>query len=161
MESIDWQKHHRFMPKEGLCGPTTIWMILSACGIRKPLWLISAYTYKKWWGCPSQLFIGYLSRYFSLVNFKTNARISDIAFHIKAGHIVVINWWDNGEGHYSIVSDYETGWITIVDSSRERDWKYLMSTKELRKKWFDTLDINDSLYHTELMIWIDPKSKRM
>lgn len=160
MADIDWREHHRFMSREGLCGPTTIWMVLSACKIRRPLWFISIYTWKWWWGCPSQLVIGFLSRYFSLVNFKTNAKIGDIAHHIKVGHIVIINWWDKDGGHYSIVSNYERGWLTIVDSSRERDWQYLMSTKEFKDKWFDTLDISDTLYHVGLMIWIDPKSKR-
>lgn len=157
---IDWQKHHRYMPHSGMCGSTTIWMILQATGIKRPLWLINYYVYKSWWGVCPQLFLAFLSRYFSTTNFKINASIQDISFHLKQNHIVVLNWWDKGNGHYSIVSSYEKGFLTMVDSSKERDWEWVMTTKELKQVWWDTLNTDDSIYHTGFMLWIDPSSKR-
>ena len=158
---INWQKHHRFMPYEGWCGPTVIKIIFSACNIKKSIYEIAWYVYKGWWGTPSQLFIAYLSKFFVLVNYKMNATISDIAAHLKLGHIVIINWWDKDGGHYSIVSSYKEGWLTIIDSSRERDWQWVMTGKELRRVWYDTLNVDDSLYHEGLMIWLDSTRKKI
>jgi hypothetical protein len=158
-EKIDWKKFHRYQPHDGMCGGTVIWMILSACGIKRPLWFINYYVYKPFWGVCPQLFIAFLSRYFSLVNFKVGADIRDISYHLLKNHIVVLNWWDSDNGHYSIVDACEKGFLTMVDSSRERDWKWVMSTKEFKKIWWDTLDCGDNIYHTGFMCWIDPCSK--
>jgi hypothetical protein len=163
---INWSRYHKFMPKDGLCGPTTLWMVLHACEIRIPLWLISFYVYKKWWGTPPQLFIAYLSKYFGLVNYKLNATITDISKHLEAGHICIINFWagkndeNEGEGHYAIASRYKNKVLEIIDSSKEIDWKYGMTAKELRKVWYDTLTLDNKLWHEGLLIWFDPKTKK-
>ncbi len=157
---IDWEKHHAFMPFNGFCGPAVIKIIFSATGIRKSIWEISLWTWKWWYGCANQLLIAYLSKFYSLVNFKLNGKISDIASHLKAGHIVIVNFWDNGVGHYAIISEYKKHLLTFVDPSRERNWKYVMTTSTFKEIWYDTLNVDDSLYHEGLLIWIDPKSKR-
>jgi hypothetical protein len=156
---IDWRKHHRFMPHAGMCGSTTIWMILHACGIPKPLWYINHYVYKPFWGVCPQLFVAFLSRYFSTINFKTNSSVKDVAYHLNKNNIVVLNWWDSNNGHYSIVDKCEKGFLTMIDSSKERDWMWIMSTKEFKKVWWDTLDCGDNIYHTGFMAWINPRSK--
>jgi hypothetical protein len=162
---IEWEKHHRFMPKDGMCGSTTIWMILDACGIKKSINEIAKYVHKWWWGTPPQLFVAYLSKFFSVVNYKNGATISDIAVHLKMGHIVVVNFWDKvndeGDGHYTIVSEYKDGTLFMVDSSKEHDAQWGIKGKEFRKIWYDTLTVDDRLYHEGFMIWIDPKSKRI
>ena len=161
---IDWEKHHRFMPpNSGLCGPTTIWMILNACGIKKSLWTISLYTWKHWYGSPSILLTAYLKKYFRLVNYKTGSSIADISKHIKLGHIVIINFQDGEEeleGHYAIVSDYKKGILTLVDSSNEHPWKWEISTKKLKERWYDDLVEDGKLYHTGWMLWLAPNTKR-
>jgi hypothetical protein len=155
--NIDWRKYHTFMPHNGWCGVTTIKMIFNACGIKKSIYQIAMHVWKWWYGTPYILMVAYLNRYFSLVNYKTGATVSDIVKHLKMGHICIINFQDGNEGHYAIVSDYENKFLTIVDSSSERDWQYAMSTEELRKNWYDNL--TNSLWHERLLIWIDPKSK--
>lgn len=155
---IDWSKHHRYMPYSGWCGVATIWTVLHACGIKKSIYEIAWFTLKPWYGVPYSILIAYLNRFLSVVNYRTNASISDISRHLKLGHIVIINFWDHDDGHYAIVSHCAKGQLTIIDSSRERDWKYTMTTKELNSKWWDFL--SDSLWHEKLVIWVDPKSKR-
>lgn len=162
---IDWEKHHRFMPRNsGLCGPTTIWMILNACEIKKSLLAITLATWKRWYGTPSILLTAYLKKYFCLVNYKVGSSISDISRHIKQGHIVIINFQDGEEdeleGHYAIVSEYKKGSLTLIDSSNEHPWKWEISTKKLKERWYDDLTEDGKLYHTGFMIWLDPKSKR-
>jgi ABC-type bacteriocin/lantibiotic exporter with double-glycine peptidase domain len=159
MENIDWRKHHCFIPHEGWCGPATIKMVLSACGIKKSLRSIARDVYVPWYGTPSALLIAYLSKYFSLVNYRTGATISDISRHLTMGHILIVNFWDNGDGHYAIISEYKDGYLTIVDSSRERGWTWALSAKELKNIWYDT--ITETLWHEGLLIWISPSSKRV
>ena len=156
--NIDWAKHHRFMPFEGWCGVNTIWMVLSACGIKKSIFEIALFTWKPWYGVSYTILVAYLNKFFSLVNYRTNATIADISKHLRLGHILIINFWDSNNGHYAIVSDYAKGILTIIDSSRERDWQYTMSTKELKNKWWDFL--SDSIWHERLIIWVDPKSRK-
>jgi hypothetical protein len=163
--TIDWIKYHQFMPKEGYCGQTTVRMVLSACGIKKSIQEISKHIYKEWYGSPYILIVAYLNKFFSTVNYKTGATISDISAHLKLGHILIINFWDRAEdgtedGHYAIVSDYNNKVLTIVDSSKERDWEYGITAKEFNRIWYDTLVNDNSLWHENLLIWVDPKSKR-
>ena len=162
---IDWQKHHRYMRAPGLCGPTTLQIVLSACGIKKSIREISKYVYVKSYGSPFILIVAYIKKFFSITNYRTGASISDISSHLRAGHILIINFWDededgNGDGHYAIVSSYENKILTIVDSSKERDWTYGITTKEFKKIWFDCLVDDNSLWHENLLIWFDPKSRR-
>ena len=101
-----------------------------------------------------------------MVNFKTNASISDISYHLKKDHIVIVNWWDDidndnhDNGHYSLALKYDNKkkLITLADPSQGRGiWD--MSIKNFKKRWFDTLDMNNRVYLEGLMIWIDLNSK--
>jgi hypothetical protein len=162
---IDWEKHHYYMPLAGLCGPSVVKMVLSATGIKKSIIEISFFVYKFWYGSPRDLIFGYLSKFYRIVNFKTSAKISDISFHIKQGHIVILNWFDDlgdgdADGHYSIAAKCEKGKITLVDPSNQRDGIWSMSTKEFNSRWFDYIDLNNRTYSEGYIIWVDPKSKR-
>jgi hypothetical protein len=157
---IEWEKYHRFMPISGWCGPTTLWVIFSACGIKKPLWYIALHIYKWWYGSPYILLVAFLNKYFSLVNYKTGATIADISKHLKLGHICIINFQSSGDGHYAIVAEYKNKQVTIIDTSRDGNWKYNMSANELKRVWYDTLVNDNSLWHENLLIWVDPNSKR-
>ena len=157
---IDWEKHHHYMPWAGACGPTVIKMIFSVADIKKSILEISLYTWKWWYGCPNQLFSAYLSKFFSLTNYKLNGSIADISRHLKMGHIVVVNFWDNTDGHYAIISECKKGILTVIDPSREREWRYTIATKEFKKIWYDYLDTINTIYHEGLLIWVDVNSKR-
>jgi hypothetical protein len=126
---------------------------------KKSMLEIALYTWKPWYGVPYSILVGYLDRFFYLVNYRTNASISDISKHLNLNHIVIVNFWDTDDGHYAIVSKCVKGQITFVDSSRERNWQYTMSTKEFKEKWWDTL--TNSIWHEKLVIWIDPNSRRI
>ncbi len=157
---IDWEKHHRFMPYPGWCGPTTIWMALSACGIKKNINKVARDVWKKWYGAPPQLMAAYLARYFGEVGYEVNCKIEDISTNLKKGRIVIVNWQDNGEGHYSIVADMGDNWIQMVDSSREHPWLYFINPYVFRKIWFDYLADNKRIRHDGLLIWVDPASSK-
>jgi ABC-type bacteriocin/lantibiotic exporter with double-glycine peptidase domain len=160
----DWNKYHVFLEKDGYCGVAVIQMILAKVGIEKSQENIARYVYKKWYGTPHDFMLGYLSKFFKIVNYKNNAEIKDISYHLKKENIVVVNWWDdlNGEpeGHYSIVADYnkETKMLTLVDPSNERNGIWDISSKEFVKKWYDTIDLFNHIWIDGWMLWVNPKT---
>jgi ABC-type bacteriocin/lantibiotic exporter with double-glycine peptidase domain len=163
---IDWTEHHRFQEKEGYCGVAVVQMILENAGINKSQKNIARYLYKSWFGTPRVLILSYLSKYFNVVNYKTNAKISDIAFHLKRNNIVLVNWFDDnmgqddGDGHYSLVASCEKGTITLVDPSNQRSGIWSMKTKDFSSRWFDYTDLNNRTYSEGYILWLDPKSRR-
>jgi hypothetical protein len=150
---IDWKKHHNKQLFSGWCGVAVAKTILSIGGIKKSQLEIACFILKQWWGTSPDLLVAYLSRFFK-VNFKRNGTVSDIRKHLKAGHIVAVNWWDNGGGHWSIVSSCDRTGITMIDSSSERNWMHTIPTSEFKKIWWDTLDVNDRLWHEGFMLWV-------
>lgn len=162
-----WKKLHSFQEKPGWCGPAVIQIALKSCGIEMTQAEIAKDTYKGWWGTTQQIMMAFLSRFFKIVNYKHNATFKDISSHLKKGHIVILNWWDDidkqdvGGGHYSIVADYDykLKGLTLVDPSNGRPGIWTISDKEFNKKWYDTLDVHDRTWIEGWMLWIDPASK--
>jgi hypothetical protein len=109
--------------------------------------------------------VAYLSKYFSVVNYKTGASSRDLREHIAKGHAVVLNFWDDfdgseGDGHYSILGDYQKRILTLVDPSGERGAFWKISYKEFKNKWFDTLTLDNRLWLSGWMMWVDLNTKR-
>jgi len=162
-----WKSYHRYQEKPGWCGPAVIQMALLASGIVKTQKEIAKDVYKDWWGTSQQLILAYLSRFFKIVNYKHDATMKDISLHLKKGHIVILNWWDDidkddvGGGHYSIAGDYDykLKGLTLVDPSNGRPGIWTIDGKEFDKKWYDTLDVHDRTWIEGWMLWIDPISK--
>ena len=161
-----WKKYCKFQEKPGWCGPAVLQMVLARAGIKKSQGEIAKDVYKKWWGTPQQMILAYLSRFFKIVNFKQNASLKDVSFHIKKGNFVILNWWDdfdenNPGGHYSLAADYDSKLraLTLVDPSNERQGIWTISDTEFRQKWYDTLDVHDRTWIEGWMLWVDPQSK--
>ena len=168
---INWENYYRRQEKPGWCGPAVIQMTLLAGDINISQAEISDYVYKEWWGTPSELIIAYLSKYFKIVDFKTDSLFYDVSYRdisylLNKKYVLIVGWWDDideddyNNGHYSIITEYNNKdkMITLADPSRGRGlWK--MSYKKFREKWFDTLDTNNRIYIKGLMIWIDLNSK--
>ena len=165
INSNSWKKFHRFQEKPGWCGPAVIQMVLLKCGIRRTQAEISRDVYKSWWGTPQQMILAYLSRFFKIVNYKDNATFKDISFHLKKGHLVILNWWDdfdegNPGGHYSLAENYDSKLhaLTLVEPSNERPGIWTISDSEFREKWYDTLDVHDRTWIEGWMLWVDPST---
>ncbi|MEK7498133.1 MAG: C39 family peptidase [Patescibacteria group bacterium] len=162
-----WTKLHKFQKKPGWCGPAVLQMVFAAAGIRKTQRELAKAVYKEWWGSHTALMFAYLTRFFKTVNYKANGTFSDIEEHLAAGHIVIVDWWDNldvngGEsGHYSIVIDYKKskGILTLADPTNERKGIWEISTKEFNPRWYDTLDVHGKKWTDGWMLWVDPDSK--
>ena len=167
MEGVKaWKKYHRFQKRPGWCGPAVIQMVLAKCGIKKTQEEIAKEVYKKWWGTTQQITLAYLSRFFKIVNYKNNAAMKDVLFHLKKGHIVILDWWDDFDvemagGHYSIAVEYHPRLkaLTLADPSNDRPGIWTISDKEFNAKWYDTLDVHNRTWIEGWMLWVDPKSK--
>jgi len=163
---MDWTKHHRFQEKPGYCGVTVCQMVLSVGDINKTQDDIAKDIYFPWWGVSRQIMLAYLSQYFGTVNYKDNCHSKDINFHLQKNHIVVVNWWDSeqdgiGDGHYSIVSEYQNRILTMVDSSNQRNGIWKIPYKEFKYKWYDTLTLDNKIWSTGFLLWVDVNSKRI
>ena len=141
-------------------------MVLLASGIKKCQKEIAKDVYKEWWGTDQQLLFAYLSRFFGNIEFKENAFLSDIENHLKKGHLVVINWWDDlddGEedGHYTLAIGYDkkAKKIKMADPSNARKGIWTMDSKEFNDRWYDTLDVHGKKWIDGWMLWVDPSSK--
>ena len=163
---ISWNKIHRFQEKPGWCGPAVIQMILRACGIKKSQKEIAKDVYKPWWGTDQQLMFAYLSRFFGRIRSKENAVLSEVEKHLKKGHIVIVDWWDDldaddPDGHYTLVIDYdkEAKKIKMADPSNARQGIWAMDSKEFNDRWYDTLDVHGKKWVDGWMLWIEPSSK--
>jgi hypothetical protein len=162
-----WKKLHKFQEKAGWCGPAVIQMALLACGIKKTQTEIAKEVYKDWWGTTQQIMIAYLSRFFKIVNYKQDATMKDVSTHLKMGHIVILDWWDDIDkedepgGHYSIAGNYDVKirGLTLVDPSNGRPGIWTIADTEFNKNWYDTLDVHDRTWIEGWMLWVDPSSK--
>jgi ABC-type bacteriocin/lantibiotic exporter with double-glycine peptidase domain len=162
-----WSKFHKFQEKPGWCGPAVIQMALLSVGIKKKQKDIAREVHKDWWGTTQQIMLAYFSRFFKIVNYKHNATFKDVSLHLKMGHIVILNWWDDideedtGGGHYSVAVDYDHKLraLTLADPSTTRPGIWTIADPEFNKKWFDTLDMHDRTWIDGWMLWIDPASK--
>lgn len=163
----EWKKYHKYQEKPGWCGPAVIQTALLAGGIEKTQKEIAKEVHKNWWGTTQQIMLAYFSRFFKIVNYKHDATMKDVSLHLKKGHIVILDWWDNIDkedepgGHYSIVGDYDykLKGLTLVDPSNGRPDIWTISDKEFNKNWYDTLDVHDRTWIEGWMLWIDPESK--
>jgi len=138
-------------------------MALAAGGIKKTQSEIAKDVYFGWWGTPQDIIYAYLSRFFSKIDFKSNATLSDIETHLKTGHIIIVNWWDDidpkdADGHYSLILNFQDGLITLADPSEGRDiWE--TGAEKFEKKWYDYLDLRKKKKIKKWMLWLDPESK--
>lgn len=162
---MNLKKILRFQEKDGWCGPAVIQMALFAGGVEKTQKEIAKDVCFDWWGTSQDIMYGYLSQFFNVLDFKSDASLLDIEEHLKGGHVIIANWWDDidpkdKEGHYSLILDYDRkgGKITLADPSEGRGvWE--IDAKEFVSKWYDFLDIRNRKRIDHWMLWIDPKSK--
>lgn len=140
-------------------------MALLAAGIKKTQGQIAKDVYNPFWGTTHEIMLAYFSRYFESYGHSYKSNFGKISSHLKKGHILIINWWDNiglgaADGHYCILADYDntSGFLTLVDPSVNRDiWK--ISEEDFYKRWYDFLDLNKKIKAERWLLWVDPKTK--
>lgn len=154
----------KYQDKSDWCGPAVIQMVLKAASIKKSQKSIAKDVYQPWLGTTQQAMLAYLSRFFNSLGYQENSRKSDINFHLKKKHLVIVNWWDDfdpkdAEGHYSLILDFnkKASKFTLADPSAKRGiWQ--IEAKKFESKWYDYLDIDRKLKLRGWLLWVDPAS---
>jgi hypothetical protein len=136
-------------------------MVLDACGIKKNINKIARAVWKKWYGTPPQLMAAYLAKYFGEVGYEEGCKISDIEWHLGLGHIVIVNWWDRDDGHFSIVWAKDHTFMWMCDSSAGRCANWIISVHDFESVWYDYLAEDKRLRINGLLIWVNPKSVKL
>lgn len=140
-------------------------MVLLASGIKKTQKEISKHIYFDWWGTSDDMMVAYLSQFFTKLGSEMKSSLAEVEKHIKKGHFVIVNWWDNlypeePEGHYTLVLSYDKSEkkLTLADPSTNRGiWK--MEEADFVKRWYDFWDVGRRIKARSPILWIDPKSK--
>ena len=161
-----WKECHRFQEENDWCGISVIQMALLKVGVEKTQKEIAKDVYTRFWGVGGDIMLAYLSGFFGIVNFKNNASSSDILFHLRNEHIIIVDWYDDldgdsPDGHYSIISKYnkKTKTITLIDPSRARKGIWEMPYSQFKDHWYDSLTQDGRIWSEGFMLWADPKSK--
>lgn len=168
-----WKKILRYQQKDAWCGPAVIQMALAAGGFRVPQKDIAKDVVMKWFGTTQQMIYAYLSRYFHRLSFKEGATLRHVTYHLDAGHIVIVNWFDdsafeaeqkkkydpNDYGHYSLILAYNrtTRKLTLANPE-EGKGIVSMQSKDFNSRWYDTLDIHGKKWVDGWLLWVDPAS---
>lgn len=164
MVKKSWKRLFRHQHKSGWCGPAVIQMVLASAGKRIPQAKIAKDVMLKWWGTTQDTLYAYLSNFFKDLNFKSGATVSDLTYHLEAGHVIIVNWWDDldpedADGHYSLALAYDADKrkVTLADPSSGRGiWK--IDAKKFNDRWYDYLDAHAKKWVGGWMLWVDPKS---
>lgn len=111
-------------------------------------------------GTPEKLVLSYLSKFYKTIGFKANAKSSDIDSHLKSGHLLIVDWWDNFDpgdvsGHYSLILNYDKkkDTLKLADPSAGRGiWE--IKVEDFVSRWFDKEDD-----YNGWLLWLNPSSK--
>ena len=152
METINWEKHLKLQENSSYCGVATVQMILDSIGIEKSQKQIARAIYKSWWGTPTDLLYGYLSKYFEYVNYRDYMVIDDLSYYLKMYYAVIAHI---DMGHYCIVSACNNNDnnkdVTIVDP---KDGIKTISVKSFEKRWFLSEIFRDRTCTGGWLLWM-------
>ncbi len=126
-----------FKQTTGFCGPVSLRIVLDYFGIKK-----SEKELAKLSGCSKSKGVeaeGLLKavKKFGLKGFiKDFSEISDIRKYVKNKKIpVIVDWFSQDEGHYSVVADIDNGNIYLQDPELGRVQK--LNIDKFKRIWFD------------------------
>lgn len=131
-----------FRQSPGFCGPASLKMVLEYYGIltqEKELAILSGATKEK--GTSAEGLIA-AAKHFGLNAFgKENSSFHDIERYINKGIPVIVDWFSEDDGHYSVVVDMNKKEITLMDPTLRRLLIYVrrrkMPLEKFYRIWFD------------------------
>ncbi len=125
-----------FRQTAGLCGPASLKMVLDYYGLMifEAKLAIMAGSKKEKGTEPEGLIKALKSLGFSGF-WKENGRIEDLKYFIKLKLPVIVDWFSQSEGHYSVVVGFEKNSILLMDP--EIAGIKRISIEEFKKIWWD------------------------
>lgn len=125
-----------FRQTAGLCGPASLKIVLDYYGIRVTESAVAriAGTSKKKGASKDGLTRA--ARYFGLEVFaKEKSSLDDLRRFIQKGMPVIVDWFSEDEGHYSVVVDIDKKDIVLMDPELAKERR--MSLERFQRLWFD------------------------
>lgn len=125
-----------FQETAGWCGPASLKMVLGYYGVRKSereLARLSGATRSQGVEAPALAKAARRLGFNALI--KDRATLSDIKRFIKKGIPVIVDWFSNDDGHYSVVVGITPRVIYLQDPEIGR--VRAMDVKTFKRVWFD------------------------
>jgi len=126
-----------FEQTKGFCGPASLKMVLDFYGVlasESEIAKIAGASRKK--GISAEGLIK-VAKHFGFKAFlKKNSTLADIKKFIKRGIPVIVNWFLEDDGHYSVVADIDGRNILLVDPAL-KNGKRKMPVEKFFRVWFD------------------------
>ncbi len=126
-----------FRQTPGFCGPASLKIVLDFYGIpvteAKIAKLAGASRNK---GTTREGLIRAAKHFGFRVFLKKNSTLSDIKGFIKKGIPVIIDWFLEDDGHYSVVADIDDKYILLVDPAF-KNGKRKIPIEKFFRVWFD------------------------
>jgi len=124
----------------GLCGPAALRIVLDYYGIaasEEKLAKLSCATESK--GTTAEGMIKAAKSFNLQVLLKDSSSVADLNYFVKRKIPVIVDWFDEDDGHYSVVSHLGDKRIFLVSpSSRIKEAKELeMPVEKFLRVWFD------------------------
>lgn len=126
--------------REGLCGPTSLYMILKYYGIRTPLKKVvevSGATDEN--GTDHYGIIRVIEKFGFRYAGGERTTLGFIKSAIRYGWPVIVGWWKVDGDHFSVVYGITDNKIYLIDPEEEKtDGRICMSINEFLNVWYDT-----------------------
>jgi len=131
-----------FHQTPGFCGPASLKMVLDYYGIsvsEAEIAGISGASREK--GTPIEGLIKAARHFGFQVFLKKNSTLDDLRYFVKREIPVIVDWFLEDEGHYSVVVDIDKKNIVLMDPFLKRVFIYVrkrkMPLEKFFKVWFD------------------------
>jgi len=131
-----------FRQSPGLCGPASLKMVLDYYGVsvsEAEIARVSGASSKK--GTSKEGLIKAAKHFGFQVFSKTESTLEDLRYFVKRGIPVIVDWFSQDDGHYSVVVDIDKKNIILMDPELRKILVFIkkrkFSTETFFRIWFD------------------------
>lgn len=131
-----------FRQAPGLCGPVSLKMVMNYYGVSVSETEIAKIAGAKREKGTSIKGLIRAAKYFGFQTFlKKNSSLDDLRYFIKRKIPVIVDWFFEDEGHYSVVVDIDKKNVVLMDPTLRKILIYIrrrkFSTEKFFGVWFD------------------------
>lgn len=127
-----------FRQTAGLCGPASLKMVLDFYGVsasESEIAKIAGATKEK--GISKKGLIKAAKHFGFRVFSKERSSLRDLRYFIKRKIPVIVDWFFEDDGHYSVVVDIDKKSVFLMDPSLEKEGLRKMPIEKFFRVWFD------------------------
>lgn len=139
---FDMIKLKPFRQTPGFCGPVSLKMVLDYYGVSVPeteIAKVAGATREK--GTSIEGLVKAAKHFGFRAFVKEKSTLGDLRYYIKREIPVIVDWFFENDGHYSVVVDIDKKNIVLMDPTLRKVFIYVrrrkFSTEEFLRIWFD------------------------